>query len=80
MPLVEFQCKKHEVFSEVLSPSQEYRASCPICHQEGRRLWSDFNFSVTFNAGYDVAADRNFNSERQRDNWLAEKGWKKKNG
>jgi hypothetical protein len=38
-------------------------------------MWSGgFKINVDFSSGWDMGAGRYFNTKRERDNWIAEKG------
>jgi predicted nucleic acid-binding Zn ribbon protein len=79
MPFVDVNCENHgkvETFSRSLSGVSSL--PCPECGERSRRVWSFGGFSVSFRHGYDEGAGKYFDTARQRDNFLAEKGMRKR--
>lgn len=75
MPLIEFQCKTHGLFTRMFSLNQEYQAKCPICQKAAIRKFSPPLIRMGFRSGWDTQAGEYFDTQRQRDNWLSEKGY-----
>jgi len=77
MPLFDVCCETHgkqEVFSNSVP------LGCPLCSKPVKRLWTaPPGVVVDFRAGWDPGAGKVFNTKRERDNWVAEKGVKRQN-
>lgn len=75
MPLYDIKCEKHgkqEILSSVTS-----HFACPSCDRPAHRVFSIGRVKIKedFIPGWDMGAGRNFYSARERNNFLAEKGW-----
>jgi putative FmdB family regulatory protein len=73
--IYEFACDEcKNVFEKWQSMEEKHEASCPECKRKARRIYHPNAFRFDFNYGWDPGAGRYFDSARQRDNHLAEKG------
>lgn len=72
MAIYQFRCKCGEEFQEMQSPHQEHRAPCPKCRKKAKMVFTSFSTRSGFTEGFDVAAGRHFNTDRQRNNFIAE--------
>jgi putative FmdB family regulatory protein len=52
---------------------------CPQCKEKMRRVYSSPTIRVAFRAGHDPYTGQNFDSQRQRENYMAENGIMKGN-
>lgn len=74
MPIYEYRCEEHGKFEELEENPKKHRA-CPECGGIAARVWSAPGKPlIAFRAGYDTGAGQYFNTERQRQNWLAATG------
>ncbi len=73
MPQYRFKCDEcGQECTEILSVNQERSAKCDQGH-DMRRLWdAPTKHRLDFIEGYDIGLDRTFDTQRQRDNYLAE--------
>ena len=71
MPYFDVLCDVHgrqEVYGSVSK-------GCPSCGRKVKRLWTaPPKVVVDFREGWDMGAGKVFNTKRERDNWVAEKG------
>ena len=72
MPLVDYECKEDGIFTEIHNFDDEYEAKCPICGDRGKRIWSNFNYTVDFRAGWDPGLGKYVDTKRQREVLLEE--------
>jgi hypothetical protein len=76
MPFVDVDCPEHgrlETFHLHIPATDAF--SCPICGEPASRAWTwNGGFTLDFRDGYDAGAGAHFNTARERDNHLAEKG------
>lgn len=79
MPFVDVECKDHGKQERFVHDLVGFReAPCESCGEPARRVWALGGFSMDFRYGYDEGAGRYFDTARQRDNFLAEKGMTKR--
>ena len=80
MPLMEYRCPVHGAFTELVSHRTDHYKShaCPECGSDSPRVFTSPAIHVVeFTAGFDRSANQYFDTKRQRDNWLQEKGLRK---
>jgi len=61
------------VLSLIQSPHQEQhlQAECTECGGQAKRVWDSVRSIIDFREGYDVALDKTFATQRERDEYLA---------
>ena len=73
MPIFDVECQDHgrqETFA-----SSHSGLTCPVCGRRvERRYSSPPTFKAEFSDGWDMGLGRNFYSQRERDNYIAERG------
>jgi len=70
------KCKQKE-FTDMLERDGDHKTNCPLCHQPAQRVYSLSGISVGFRAGFDVGLGQYVDTQQQRDNILAENGFRK---
>lgn len=78
MPLYPFKCDKcNREEDEFQSANQEHTLLCPRCKAEMRRVFTPATTVVEFTPGWDMGAGKTFDTKRERDTYLSEKGLRK---
>jgi hypothetical protein len=74
MPLFDVVCNVHGKREVLNRDSSSPR--CPVCEQPAQRIWSirSMKTKAEFSDGFDMGLGRSFYSQRERDNYIAEKG------
>ena len=76
MPLFDVICPAHGQQEALAKDSSSL--ACPVCGSRVERKFSSPPvFRMEFSAGWDMGAGRHFDTKRQRDNWIAERGTRK---
>ena len=68
-----FICPEHGEFDVNRDVEDCNKGKCSRC----KRVYNSFSISVDFTPGYDIGFGKHIDTKRQRDNLLAEKGWRK---
>ena len=75
MALYQYKCPKcgadYEVFQGI---EEDHKYVCEICNVKADRVWTPFAFNFDFWYGFDEGAGKYFDSNRERNNYIAEKG------
>lgn len=81
MTLYEFQCPKcRRVFSVLQDPHGNKRAKCPDCGAKAERVFGYAGFRIAEANGPDginMTFGKHFESNRERDYFADEHGWRK---
>jgi hypothetical protein len=79
MPIFDIECKEHGKQEIMSSGTTMY---CPVCEKEAKRLYSIDRMKITvdFTPGWDMGAGKVFNTKMERNNWLAEKNYRRVRG
>lgn len=77
MILYDFICERCGIMEEIyVEPEKisETEQLCPTCARKLRRKYSSPTIKVAFRAGHDPYTGMDFDSQRQRENYMAENG------
>ena len=78
MPLREYQCKWcYNSFDELFNGDYPKNLPCPVCKGTADYHIAPASFKFGFWYGWDAGAGKEFDSDRQRNNYLAENGLEK---
>jgi hypothetical protein len=77
MPLFDVFCEEHGKQEVLCRDSASTR--CPICDRRVERLYSidTLKSKAEFSDGWDMGLGRHFYSQRERDNYIAMKGYRR---
>jgi predicted nucleic acid-binding Zn ribbon protein len=78
MPLREYKCTCGNSQDELFSADYPSTMICAKCGGRAKYSFGGATFRVDFRDGYDVGAGEYFNSNRARNNFIAENGLRRK--
>ena len=80
MPYYPFKCEDCKTtFEEYQRISDDHKAVCPGCGKKAQRIWNmPFAFSFDFKYGYDIGAGAYFDSNKQRNEYIARHGLRRR--
>lgn len=73
----DFKCKVCDVVHTVFESPEKIHDTehfCPTCKAKMRRVYSSPTIKVAFRAGHDPYTGMDFDSQRQREQYMAENG------
>lgn len=74
MPLREYRCRCGHAQDELICGDYPDEVVCEQCGGKAKYRFAPAAFKFGFRDGYDWGAGAHFNSDRERNNYIAEKG------
>lgn len=75
MILYDFKCDICGFMDSIFKdPENLIEHTCPKCDEKMRRIFSSPTIKIAFRAGHDPYTGMDFDSQRQRENYMAENG------